>query len=340
VNGKDWTTPIKNQFQDICGSCWAFGSLAGLESEIKIWTNDSHLDIDLSEQYMVSCSPGSCDGWYWWSTLRWIKYHGALPEFCFPYQANDTIPCEAKSPLWRDFLVGIDDYHRVYPNVTSIQSALVEFGPLPATMIVYEDFYPNYSGGVYRYQYGDVVFGHCIAIVGYDDTWGEEDEGYWICKNSWGTDWGENGWFRIAYGECKIENEVYYFSGPNYPPHEPEKPSGPLEGKSDVKYNYSTSALDPDGDKIKYCFDWGDGNNTWTELMESNETVSIGYMWEDEGEYEVRVKAQDEHGLESDWSEPLHVRMPKTKRIIFFQKLAVHGFVFRLASAWHRLLFW
>ena len=313
VNGEDWTTSIKNQFQDICGSCWAFGALAGLESYVKIWANNSALDVDLSEQYMLSCSPGGCSGWYWSSTLKWIKDNGAIPESCLPYEADDTIPCDNKCPEWRDLLVGIDGYHKVSSNVSVIQSALIEYGPLPCTMYVYEDFYPNYTGGVYQYTWGDFVFGHCIAIVGYDNTWGGEDEGYWICKNSWGTDWGEDGWFRIAYGECRIERGVYYYTGPNYPAEKPQKPFGPAEGVPGKEYTYSAVGFDPDEDKIKYCFDWGEGNTSWSVFVNTGEIISMNYTWSDMGTYEVKVKVKDEHGLESDWSDPLSVTMPRSK---------------------------
>jgi C1A family cysteine protease len=315
IDGEDWTTPVKNQYQDICGSCWAFGSLAGLEVAIKIWENNPDLDVDLSEQYMLSCSPGSCDGWYWMNTLNWIKKHGAIPESCFPYEADDTIPCEAKCPEWRDLLVGIDDRARVSSNVSVIQSALIEYGPLPGTMTVYEDFYPDYSGGVYRHTYGDEVFGHCITIVGYDDTWGGEDEGCWICKNSWGTEWGEDGWFRIAYGECKIEKGVYYFTGPNYPPEKPGKPIGPTRGNPGTSYTYSATAIDSDGDTIRYYFDWGDGTITHSDYVASGETVSMEHTWMEKGTYDVRVQVKDEHGLEADWSDQLSVSMPKNKQI-------------------------
>ena len=313
VDGEDWTTPIKNQFQDICGSCWAFGALAGLESYVKIWANNSALDVDLSEQYMLSCSPGDCNGWYWTSTLIWLKNNGAIPESCLPYEADDTIPCDNKCPEWRDLLVGIDGYHKVYANVSVIQSALVQYGPLPCTMNVYEDFYPNYTGGVYQYTWGNFVFGHCIAIVGYDDTWGGADEGYWICKNSWGTDWGEDGWFRIAYGECNIEKGVYYYTGPNYPAEKPEKPDGPKNGVPGEEYTYSAIGFDPDEDTIKYCFDWGEGNTSWSGFVNSGEPVSMNYTWSKKGTYEVRVKVQDEHGLESDLSDPLLVSIPRNK---------------------------
>ena len=122
-----------------------------------------------------------------------------ITENCFPYQADDAIPCESKCPEWREYLIGIKNYEKIArEDITAIQEALIEYGPLPATMEVYEDFYPNYTGGVYKYTNGGYVFGHVVTIVGYDNTWGGEDEGYWICKNSWGTEWGEDGWFKIA----------------------------------------------------------------------------------------------------------------------------------------------
>ena len=278
---------------------------------IKIWANDSTLDVDLSEQYMLSCSPGDCGGWYWQSTLMWILNNGAIPETCMPYEADDTIPCDDKCPEWGDLLIGIDSYHKIPINNTLIQSALVEHGPLPATMDVYEDFYPNYSGGVYQYTWGDYVFGHCITIVGYNNSWGGPDEGYWIVKNSWGTDWGEDGWFRIAYGECEMENNVYYYKGPNHADNKPETPTGPSKGEPGIEYTFSTTATDPDDDNIHYCFDWGDDNISWTGYVNSGEPVSLNYSWEHKGVYEVKVKVRDEHYLNSPWSDPLSVSMPK-----------------------------
>jgi len=333
INDKDWTTPIKDQLQDICGSCWAFGALGGLESNIKIWENNHNLDVDLSEQYLLSCSDGSCDGWFLSTTLRSIKNDGMITEECLPYQADDTIPCDSKCLEWRDSLIGIKNYERISRgNITAIQEALITYGPLPATMEVYGDFYPDYSGGVYRYEYGDYVFGHVITIVGYDNTWGNNDEGYWICKNSWGTEWGEDGWFKIAYGECQIEDNVYYLEGPNYSPLKPEHPNGSVKGEPGVEYIYSSSCIDPDGNRLYYWFDWGDGNNSdWIGPYESGEIIEASYMWQSEGIYEIKVKTLDvlstdyDIGIESEWSDPLSVSMPKNKSINDF-----NPWIFRL----------
>jgi hypothetical protein len=72
-------------------------------------------------------------------------------------------------------------------------------------MVVYSDFF-DYDGGIYEHPGPDPdPTNHIVAIVGYNDY-----QSYWICKNSWGTGWGEDGWFKIAYGDCKIEEETVY----------------------------------------------------------------------------------------------------------------------------------
>jgi hypothetical protein len=73
--------------------------------------------------------------------------------------------------------------------------------------------------------------------------------------------------------------------------------------------------MDPDQDTIKYCFDWGDGNSDWSDYINSGEEVSMDYSWSEKGTYEVKVKLKDEHGLESDWSDPLSVKIPRSKHL-------------------------
>ena len=202
-------------------------------------------------------------------------------------------------------------------------------------MEVYGDFYPEWDGGVYWYKSGEFVFGHVVTIVGFNDSWGNSDEGYWICKNSWGTNWGEDGWFRIAYGECKIENNVYFFENINYPPNTPEKPLGTMKGKPNNEYTFSSSCIDPDGNDIFYMFDWGDGTSSdWIGPYSSGEKIETNYTWESEGTYFVKVKAIDslgpfinDRGIESQWSDPLEVAMPKHReQLISFSELLEHFF--------------
>ena len=201
VGGTDWTTTIKDQ--GACGSCWAFGSLAAMEAQYNIEEADPSIDLDLAEQCLLSCSPGSCDGWYISSTMNWLRDKGTVGEACFPYEAGDTIPCSNVCPDWRDRTWKIEDWSWVSPSINDIKGYLLE-APLPTGMTVYEDFI-YYDGGVYEHVWGQELGGHLVTLVGWDDT-----NSSWICKNSWGEDWGEDGWFWIKYGECDIEYDTTY----------------------------------------------------------------------------------------------------------------------------------
>jgi len=89
---------------------------------------------------------------------------------------------------------------------------------------------------------------------------------------------------------------VYCFG--NAPPSTPLKPSGVASGYVDSSYTFSTSSVDPDGDTVTYQFDWGDGTKSdWSTA------TSASHSWTTAGSYEIQVKAQDEFGGESEWSE-------------------------------------
>ena len=216
INGEDWTTPIRDQGQ--CGSCWAFGAMGALEAAINLELNDSTIDIDLSEQYLVSCYAGhGCDegghAYYGW---RWLDRHGgALAESCFPYEASD-VPCDDKCENYEDLLVPLGDLWTARnPSIEEIKQALLDYGPLVADMAVYNDI-QLYRGGVYVHpQQPDETeddINHQPVIVGYNDN-----ENCWIIKNSWGAGWGEDtygvtgerGWFRIRYGDCFIGTGIH-----------------------------------------------------------------------------------------------------------------------------------
>ena len=120
-----------------------------------------------------------------------------------------------------------------------------------------------------------------------------------------------NYWVGGAY-DCKTVEELEPFCDPSLriaevseKPNKPDTPDGPTSGDVGIEYTYNASTTDPDGDLIKYCFDWGDGTVTWTDWIESGEIASLNHMWEKPDDYEIKVKARDENGLDSEWSEPL-----------------------------------
>ena len=91
------------------------------------------------------------------------------------------------------------------------------------------------------------------------------------------------------------------------PPNKPSGPFGPTTGKPGISYSYSAKAIDPDGDDVKLCFAWGDGTEYWTDYVDSGQSQSVSHSWSGDGTYNVRVKAQDKYGVESDWSNTLTV---------------------------------
>jgi hypothetical protein len=95
--------------------------------------------------------------------------------------------------------------------------------------------------------------------------------------------------------------------GDSNPPSIPDTPSGHDEGDVDVEYTFTTTSNDPDSDQVYYCFSWGDGRVEWIGPYDSYETVEATHMWLEGGNYEIKVKARDEHGAESDWSDPLMI---------------------------------
>jgi C1A family cysteine protease len=200
LNGEDWTTPIRNQ--GACGSCAAFATTGAIESRLEIAFGNSTLGPDLSEAHLFFCGGGgSCArGWYPSAALDTARDTGITDEGCYPYDVSDQT-CSL-CPDWDSRLTSLEDWIGL-TNAADMKQALSDHGPFEATILVYSDFF-GYTEGVYRHTSGQLGGGHAVTIVGYDD-----EEGYWIAKNSWGTSWGENGWFRIAYGECGIDDYAY-----------------------------------------------------------------------------------------------------------------------------------
>lgn len=156
---------------------------------------------DFSEQQLVSCADlGGCGGADPGDALSYIRDNGIVSENCFPYTANDD-PCDLCAG-YEDQLSTITEWGYVCwfsVDEVAIKAALAD-GPLVTTMDVYSDFY-SYSSGIYQRTSDELMGGHAIVMVGFDD---DGPTPYWICKNSWGATWGESGYFNIAMGECNI----------------------------------------------------------------------------------------------------------------------------------------
>jgi C1A family cysteine protease len=213
--GRNYITPIRDQGQ--CTSCVAFGSCAAVEGTLLVQQDSPGREVDLSEAQLFycvalaqgrSCEEGPRGGWYPKEALEAFQAQGVPDEACFPYTPGDQA-CAACS----DWEAGATRIAQWQPLDTPLEMKqwICAHGPVVASMQVYEDF-QHYAGDIYRHVAGGPLGGHCICIVGYDD-----EGGYWIAKNSWNTGWGEQGFFKIAYGECGIDSGMLGVEGVTFP---------------------------------------------------------------------------------------------------------------------------
>ncbi len=203
VDGESYITPITNQEQ--CGSCWAFGAVACMEARFAIDGFIPFPTLDLSEQYLLSCSPGTCNGYALSGTCDFLRHTGTPTEACMPYHADDTIPCDNHCSFSDMELLTIQNWGWIASNQAAIKTRILD-GPVYVAFTVYEDFMA-YTGGIYEHLWGEVEAGHAVALVGWND-----EQSYWILKNSWGPEWGENGYFRMKYGQCGMEGAACWLT--------------------------------------------------------------------------------------------------------------------------------
>lgn len=192
ING---VTKIKDQGN--CGSCWAFTSLASIESSHKLLNNE---ELDLSEQQLIDCSPnyGCSGGWYFY-VFEWLTYYDkdVGMEMDLPYNqvengCSSTPPTQIRLANWSSLPQD--------PTISEVKEAIVTHGALSAALHSNSPEFINYDGlgGVIRgNNLGEID--HAVAVVGWNDY-----KQAWLIKNSWGEHWGENGYGWLAYNSLNL----------------------------------------------------------------------------------------------------------------------------------------
>jgi len=214
VNGVDYTTPPRNQhIPQYCGACWAFSSTSAISDRIKIQRNAKWPDVQISPQHVINCGPGSCMGGNSHAVYVWLHdknnaKSGAVDETCQPYQAK-THQCKAMN-ICRDCkhnggCMAVKDPQKYsvaqYGVVRGEQAMMKEIkarGPISCRQAVTKEFLKYKGTGIFKDTTGDTQPRHATSLLG----WGKAVDGtkYWVARNSWGTYWGENGFFKIAKG--------------------------------------------------------------------------------------------------------------------------------------------
>jgi cathepsin X len=205
----NYTTPPRNQhIPQYCGSCWAFSSTSSVSDRIKIARKARWPDVVLSPQMLVNCGPGSCNGGNSHMVYSWMhKQEGVVDETCQPYQAK-TKKCTPMN-VCRDCKHSGGCYAVKKPAKYKIEqygfargehqmmAEIKARGPISCRQAVTKAFF-KHKNGVFKDTTGDTHPRHATSLLG----WGQTKDGskYWVGRNSWGTYWGENGYFKIAKG--------------------------------------------------------------------------------------------------------------------------------------------
>uniref|UniRef100_A0A8R7UIB4 Peptidase C1A papain C-terminal domain-containing protein n=2 Tax=Triticum TaxID=4564 RepID=A0A8R7UIB4_TRIUA len=210
---KDWredgiVSPVKDQSH--CGSCWTFSTTGALEAA---YTQATGKNISLSEQQLVDCAGGfnnfGCSGGLPSQAFEYIKYNGGIDtEESYPYKGVNGV-CHYKA---ENAVVQVLDSVNITLNAEDeLKNAVGLVRPVSVAFEVINGF-RQYKSGVYSSDHCGTTpddVNHAVLAVGYGV---ENGVPYWLIKNSWGADWGDNGYFKMEMGKnmCAVATCASY----------------------------------------------------------------------------------------------------------------------------------
>ena len=294
--GQNWVSPMLNQGN--CGSCVAFASVAVLETQVNISSMISNLNRRFSPQFLFSCGGGICNfGWEPDSAADFLQQTGTPDEACLPYSSGATsqdVSCSTACSNVASRTQKISNYTtptRYMRNIDAVKQALLH-GPLVTTFSVYADFMA-YSSGVYKRTSNELMGGHAVSIVGYDDSTQS-----WIIRNNWGEEWGEKGFAHVAYDDDSgIGDETWAYDIPALDgyvstvfPRDYSFLAGAAEFKGNSNFATTTG--------LKFHVTDSNQHDVMTQTCATNSQCSVNFdtmTWKD-GRYEVETSAVNASG--------------------------------------------
>ena len=265
VSGVSYVTQDLNQhIPQYCGSCWLHGSIASLNDRLKIARKAQFPEINLARQVVLNCgnsTAGSCEGGGDYGMYVFVNKFGLPDDTCQLYSAEE-FACSAfrncmncdpptdQAPL--GVCYPVQSYARYFvsefgkmnnPTIHEMKAEIFQRGPISCSIdcstLTHGQFVPGEIVRTAHPAVGDWDLDHVISVAGWglDDHTGEE---YWIVRNSWGTFWGDNGWFKVLLGHntLGIEMECNWAA---MDPHGHRANYGP----SDVDREFSSAWMDP-----------------------------------------------------------------------------------------------
>jgi hypothetical protein len=257
-------TPVTDQGG--CGACWAFGTVAVLESNVLIRQN---VCVDLSEQYLLSCNRDGwdCVGGWWAHNYHLDRYYppeteaGAVLESAFPYTAQDDAcggPYTHPYKITNWAYVGND--HSV-PSADAIKQAIYNYGPVAVSICAGPALH-SYTGGIFNTDESKSAcsggINHAVTLVGWNDS-----QRTWIAKNSWGTTWGESGYLRIVWGTSNVGYAATFVQNNDALTHDDFSNAVTVSATPYNANTDTTEASTAQDDPILPCVDGKMNNSVW-----------------------------------------------------------------------------
>lgn len=189
----------------ICGSSWAFGTLAGMQSIYAIATGDL---VELAEQQLVDCSRDygnqGCYSGQFGNSYNYIRDNGITSEDHYPWVSKEQLCKYSPGEMPSYYVKGFKQYSGQQADVLT----LLQTSPIVTSIT--RTYFFDYIGGVYDGPC-DTHYPHAVEVVGYGEDNGKK---YWLFKNIWGEDWGEKGYGRVIRQDsgpnrCGIGNSLY-----------------------------------------------------------------------------------------------------------------------------------
>lgn len=225
VSGTNYLSWTRNQhIPQYCGSCWAHGPTSALADRLNILNGAAFEQYALSPQVIINCKAGgTCNGGDPLGVYKYGNTSGIPDDTCQQYVAKDpaeyscspmqqcmTCVPPAPAPGQEGNCSAIETFPRyyvsAYGSVSGIQAMkeqIYQYGPIGCGVDASAQF-ELYTGGIFSEWILFPEINHEISVVG----WGvENNTEYWIGRNSWGTYWGENGFFRILMGKDNLDIE-------------------------------------------------------------------------------------------------------------------------------------